>query len=239
MPSSRPQPDPSFPSITARFPAAGSTATAPSSMISTTSPSPWVRAPRRTSAAGGGRVRTPAVRKSGRAPERGGAAVARRHAVRAADRSSACQHGGLVVMSRAAGSLARVLVAVASRMGSTAEIGEAVAARLRAGAHEATVVPVGEAPGPEAFDAVVVGSAVYISAGGERLPCATSGSTRRLTARAQRTCSKVVPPVSGRRASTRPAPRFPGWPSRSAGALRWCSGATSTLSEPSAGSPSG
>lgn len=65
-------------------------------------------------------------------------------------------------MSQAAGSSARVLVAVASKMGSTAEIAEAVGARLRAGAHEATVVPVGEAPGPEAFDAVVVGSAVYI-----------------------------------------------------------------------------
>ena len=62
----------------------------------------------------------------------------------------------------AAGSSARVLVAVASKMGSTAEIAEAVAARLRAGSHEATVVPVGKAPSPEAFDAVVVGSAVYI-----------------------------------------------------------------------------
>ena len=65
-------------------------------------------------------------------------------------------------MFQAAGSPVRVLVAVASKMGSTAEIAEAVAARLRAGSHEATVVPVGEAPGPEAFDAVVVGSAVYI-----------------------------------------------------------------------------
>ena len=90
------------------------------------------------------------------------AADALPHAVPAADRTRASQHGALTVMSTAAGSSARVLVAVASKMGSTAEIAEAAAARLRAGSHEATVVPMGEAPGPEAFDAVVVGSSVHI-----------------------------------------------------------------------------
>ena len=49
----------------------------------------------------------------------------------------------------------------ASRMGSTAEIGEAIAERLRAAGLDVTVVPVGQAPEPEGFDAVVCGSAIY------------------------------------------------------------------------------
>lgn len=56
---------------------------------------------------------------------------------------------------------ARVLVTYASRMGSTAEIGEAIAERLRAAGLDVTVVPVGQAPEPEGFDAVVCGSAIY------------------------------------------------------------------------------
>jgi menaquinone-dependent protoporphyrinogen oxidase len=56
---------------------------------------------------------------------------------------------------------ARVLVTYASRMGSTAEIGEAIGERLRAAGLDVTLVPVGQAPEPEGFDAVVCGSAIY------------------------------------------------------------------------------
>ena len=56
---------------------------------------------------------------------------------------------------------ARVLRIYASRMGSTAEIGDAIAERLRAAGLDVTVVPVGQAPEPEGFDAVVCGSAIY------------------------------------------------------------------------------
>ena len=52
-------------------------------------------------------------------------------------------------------------VTYASRSGPTAEVGEAIAERLRAAGLDVTVVPVGQAPEPEGFDAVVCGSAIY------------------------------------------------------------------------------
>jgi len=58
-------------------------------------------------------------------------------------------------------SQSRVLVAYASKMGSTAEIAEAIATQLRTHGIEATTSSCAAAPDPSAFDAVVVGSAVY------------------------------------------------------------------------------
>ena len=61
----------------------------------------------------------------------------------------------------------RVLVVVASRHGATAEIGAALASGLaecgtgRAGRVAALAMPVEQRPDPAAFDAVVLGSAVY------------------------------------------------------------------------------
>ena len=61
---------------------------------------------------------------------------------------------------------ARVLVVVASRHGATAEIGQALARGLAAPAGRsrelsAVTVPASQLPDPAAFDAVVLGSAVY------------------------------------------------------------------------------
>jgi menaquinone-dependent protoporphyrinogen oxidase len=56
----------------------------------------------------------------------------------------------------------RVLVAVASRSGATAEIAERIAARLRAAGHQADAQRVADHPDVSAYEAVVVGSAVYI-----------------------------------------------------------------------------
>lgn len=58
--------------------------------------------------------------------------------------------------------MSRVLVAYASKHGSTAEIAEAVAEGIRAGGHDVDCIPVGEVPGLDDYDAVVIGSAVYI-----------------------------------------------------------------------------
>jgi menaquinone-dependent protoporphyrinogen oxidase len=55
----------------------------------------------------------------------------------------------------------RVLVTAASKHGATAEIAGAIADELRLRGHEAVHLPLGEAS-VEEFDAVVVGSAVYI-----------------------------------------------------------------------------
>ncbi len=55
----------------------------------------------------------------------------------------------------------RVLVVHATCMGSTAEIAERIASRLRAAGLETSVEPAGEAPSPNGFDAVIVGSAVH------------------------------------------------------------------------------
>jgi menaquinone-dependent protoporphyrinogen oxidase len=56
----------------------------------------------------------------------------------------------------------RVLVAVASRHGSTRQIGEAVGEVLRAAEHDAEVVEPDEVDDLDGFDAVILGSAVYV-----------------------------------------------------------------------------
>lgn len=56
----------------------------------------------------------------------------------------------------------KVLVAYASKRGSTAEIAETVAATLRRGGLEVSLCPVDEVESLDPFDAVVVGSAVYM-----------------------------------------------------------------------------
>ena len=56
----------------------------------------------------------------------------------------------------------KVLVAVASRHGATREIGEAVADALREARHEADVVDPDEVESIASYDAVVLGSSVYV-----------------------------------------------------------------------------
>jgi menaquinone-dependent protoporphyrinogen oxidase len=56
----------------------------------------------------------------------------------------------------------RVLVAYASKRGSTAEIAESIAAALRDSGLSVDCVPVGEVASLEPYDAVVLGSAVYM-----------------------------------------------------------------------------
>ncbi|HEX6023070.1 MAG TPA: flavodoxin domain-containing protein [Solirubrobacter sp.] len=55
-----------------------------------------------------------------------------------------------------------VLVAYASKHGSTAEIAEAIADALRAGGLQADCVEAGDVASLEPYDAVVLGSAVYM-----------------------------------------------------------------------------
>lgn len=57
----------------------------------------------------------------------------------------------------------RVLVAYASKHGATAAIAERIATRLAAGGHDAEAQPVQTAADPAGFDAVVLGSAVYLT----------------------------------------------------------------------------
>jgi len=56
----------------------------------------------------------------------------------------------------------KVLVAHASRMGSTAEIAQHIAAQLSGAGHDVDTSPCAQAPGAEGYDAVLVGSALYI-----------------------------------------------------------------------------
>jgi menaquinone-dependent protoporphyrinogen oxidase len=56
----------------------------------------------------------------------------------------------------------QALVTYASKMGSTAEIAEAIADELRRAGLMTVVHDIGTAPHPEAYDLVVVGSAVYL-----------------------------------------------------------------------------
>jgi menaquinone-dependent protoporphyrinogen oxidase len=58
--------------------------------------------------------------------------------------------------------VANVLVAYASKHGSTAEIAEAVAAAIREAGHDADCLEAGSVKKLEGYDAVVLGSAVYI-----------------------------------------------------------------------------
>jgi menaquinone-dependent protoporphyrinogen oxidase len=57
--------------------------------------------------------------------------------------------------------MSRVLVAYGSKHGATAEIAEHIGTILREEGHDAVVAPAGTSPDPAAFDAVVLGSAVY------------------------------------------------------------------------------
>ncbi len=56
----------------------------------------------------------------------------------------------------------KVLVCAASKYGATSEIAQAVADMLAGRGLEVTVVPPGQASAVEEFDAVVLGSAVYM-----------------------------------------------------------------------------
>jgi menaquinone-dependent protoporphyrinogen oxidase len=56
----------------------------------------------------------------------------------------------------------RVLVAYASRMGSTKEIAEEVGAELRSRGLDVDVLPCSSGPGPDSYDAVIIGSAIYL-----------------------------------------------------------------------------
>ena len=58
--------------------------------------------------------------------------------------------------------MSRVLVAHASKHGSTAEIAEAVAEQIRAGGHEVDCTEAGAVDSIDGYDAIVIGSAVYI-----------------------------------------------------------------------------
>jgi len=58
--------------------------------------------------------------------------------------------------------MARVLVAYASKRGSTTEIAEAIAESLRESGHAADCVEAGMAAELDGYDAVVLGSAVYM-----------------------------------------------------------------------------
>ena len=55
----------------------------------------------------------------------------------------------------------RVLVTFASKMGSTQEIAEAIGHELQARGMQVTVAPCTDDVGPEGFDGVVIGSAIY------------------------------------------------------------------------------
>jgi menaquinone-dependent protoporphyrinogen oxidase len=58
--------------------------------------------------------------------------------------------------------MSRILVAYATKHGSTAEIAEVVGEALRARHHEVDVRPAGEVREVASYDAVVIGSAVYM-----------------------------------------------------------------------------
>jgi menaquinone-dependent protoporphyrinogen oxidase len=58
--------------------------------------------------------------------------------------------------------MASVLVAHASKRGSTAEIAEAIAGCLREHGHEVDCLPVDDVPSLADYEAVVIGSAVYM-----------------------------------------------------------------------------
>jgi menaquinone-dependent protoporphyrinogen oxidase len=58
--------------------------------------------------------------------------------------------------------MSNVLVAYASKHGATAEIAEAVAEQLRQDGHRVDCLAAGEVRNLDAFDAVVLGSAVYM-----------------------------------------------------------------------------
>lgn len=58
--------------------------------------------------------------------------------------------------------MSRVLVAYATRMGSTREVAEAIAERLEQAGLDVDVRPCAQAPDAWKYDAVIIGSAVYL-----------------------------------------------------------------------------
>jgi menaquinone-dependent protoporphyrinogen oxidase len=58
--------------------------------------------------------------------------------------------------------MSKVLVAYASKHGATEEIAEAIADELRAAGHAADCVPTEDAKAVDSYDAVLIGSAVYM-----------------------------------------------------------------------------
>lgn len=56
----------------------------------------------------------------------------------------------------------RLLAVVASKHGSTWELGEAMAEELRAAGHEVDLVAPADAPAPDGYDALLLGSATYM-----------------------------------------------------------------------------
>nr|WP_232327799.1 flavodoxin domain-containing protein [Kibdelosporangium sp. MJ126-NF4]CTQ98975.1 flavodoxin [Kibdelosporangium sp. MJ126-NF4] len=58
--------------------------------------------------------------------------------------------------------ISKVLVAYATKMGSTREIAEAIGTRIASGGDEVTVLPVEDVVDVGYYDAVVVGSALYM-----------------------------------------------------------------------------
>lgn len=58
--------------------------------------------------------------------------------------------------------MARILVTAASRYGATEEIAAVIADALTTAGHDVSLTPCAEVAGVEGFDAVIVGSAVYV-----------------------------------------------------------------------------
>ncbi len=58
--------------------------------------------------------------------------------------------------------MSKVLLVYATKYGATKEIAERIAETIQAAGHETRLVPAENAPAVDGFDAVVVGSAVYI-----------------------------------------------------------------------------
>lgn len=79
----------------------------------------------------------------------------------------------------------KVLVAFASRHGATQEIAERIGERLAASGIDVAVVPVGDVEAVDGFDAVVIGSAVYVGRWLE--PARTFVESHAEALRAQRT----------------------------------------------------
>jgi menaquinone-dependent protoporphyrinogen oxidase len=95
-----------------------------------------------------------------------------------------------------------VLVTYGSRLGSTEDIASRLAARLRANGITAAALEVGHVSDPSAYDAVIIGSAVYA---GHWLPEATEFVRRHATALSARPCWLFSSgPVGDRASRARP-----------------------------------
>jgi hypothetical protein len=101
----------------------------------------------------------------------------------------------------------RVLVAYGSKHGSTAEIADRIGERLREAGHEVDVLPAGSVTDLDRYEAVVLGSAVYMPAGAVP-PAGCSRSTAGNWPSGRSGCSAAAPsarsgrtPSGGRRRS--------------------------------------